>query len=489
MLPLSNSRPLSCLPIAVAAFWISSCATPLGPGYTIENQEIRVHFEPEPPRIRVNSVYRLRNSGNQPISAFYLRMPARRAFHVESAQAAWDDASLPLQVSPDNPRDTLLELNAPWKISGRHRLRLSADFFPPANGETAFSFTSDAFFLPSEGWAPELLPARGLFATGGVAPGKWRFTVEVPSGFLVHTSGHAPKTYRHGGEISVQSEQGSDDRYPFVVAGRYVETQFSSGNEKIILWTRAKGDATGLRSSADALARATSAFDNTFGTRASNAQGLWIVECPVVVGCFSAARSSYAPLLGAELGEERSQLASLDTLMMDFSSGSSNFSAAAPALAATWLGYGQNPAFYEQQMPLAALPAFAASLAEEAVAGPSAREETIRRGLLQIPEDSAAGNTGNDAALRAKGFLFFYALQDQYGQDVFRRAISRMLSARRGRGFNLDDLIAAFEGESHQNVAAFVRLWIKHPGIPADFRARYQNSALARELGSKETVP
>jgi len=54
-----------------------------------------------------------------------------------------------------------------------------------------------------------------------------------------------------------------------------------------------------------------------------------------------------------------------------------------------------------------------------------------------------------------------------------------MLYARAARGFDLDDLIAAFEQETHQNVAAFVRLWMKHPGVPADFRARYENSAAA----------
>jgi hypothetical protein len=47
----------------------------------------------------------------------------------------------------------------------------------------------------------------------------------------------------------------------------------------------------------------------------------------------------------------------------------------------------------------------------------------------------------------------------------------------------LDDLIAAFEQETHQNVAAFVRLWMKHPSVPADFRARYENSAAAATLG------
>jgi len=52
-----------------------------------------------------------------------------------------------------------------------------------------------------------------------------------------------------------------------------------------------------------------------------------------------------------------------------------------------------------------------------------------------------------------------------------------MLDARRGGGFDLDDLIAAFEQEAHQNVAEFVRLWMKRPGVPQDFRARYENSA------------
>jgi hypothetical protein len=489
LLAHSYSRALLICPIVAAAFWISSCAAPLGPGYTIESQEIQVHLDSVAPRIRIASVYRLRNSGNQPVSSLEVRLPARRAFRVESAQAAWDDAPLSLRVSAENPRDTLLELAAPWKISARHTLRLSTDIVPPASGETAFSFASDAFFLPSEGWAPELLPARGLFSTGGVPPKNWRFSVEVPAGFLVHASGRSPKISRHGGEISVESLQSSEDRYPFVVAGRYVETPFASGSEKIKLWTRANVNAGGLRSSGDALARAVQAFDTTFGTRAETSQQLWIVECPVVAGCFSAARSSYASLLNPEPAAVSSQLASVDTVMMDISGGASNFSAAAPALAATWLGYGQNPGFYEQEMPLAALPAFAASLAETAAAGPEARVETIRRGLLQIPQIPANGKSPDEATLRAKSFLFFYALQDQYGEDVFRRAVTHMLSARHGRGFNLSDLISAFEQETQQNVAEFVRSWMKHPGVPADFRARYQNTSSAFEFTSKETVP
>ena len=46
--------------------------------------------------------------------------------------------------------------------------------------------------------------------------------------------------------------------------------------------------------------------------------------------------------------------------------------ATAPALAASWLGYGQNPGFYEQDPPLSAFPAFAAAVGDEALNGAAA---------------------------------------------------------------------------------------------------------------------
>jgi len=91
--------------------------------------------------------------------------------------------------------------------------------------------------------------------------------------------------------------------------------------------------------------------------------------------------------------------------------------------------------------------------------------------------------------VRAKSFLFFYALQDRYGRDVFRKAISHMLYARRERDLELSDLIAAFDEETHQGTAEFVRLWMKRPGVPEEFRARYQESAASTTKPEKESAP
>jgi hypothetical protein len=489
--PRSHLRPLLCLFFITVAFWVSSCAVALGPGYSIENQEIRVQFLPGPdPRIRVDADYRLRNTGNQPLSSLELRLPGRRSFHLATAQATWDGASVAEQTSLVNPRNTVLPLPGIWSLHEDHTLRLSAEFQNPPAGATGFSFASDAFFLPSEGWAPELLPSEGLFATGGVPPKQWRLLAHVPDGFLVHTSGHSTKTSRNTREITVQSTQYPEDRYPFVVAGRYKETSLDTGSgNKVFLWSRAPEDSVRLHQSADALVRAIQTYDATFGARSQKSQPLWIVECPVLAGCFRATESSYASLLSAEPGAVSSELASLDTLLIDFSGGAPKLAAAAPALAASWLGYGQNPGFYEQQPPLSAFPAFASALGQEAIEGPSSRAETIRRALRMIPKSAVAHKPEDEIVLRAKSFLFFYALQERFGRDAFRHAIDHMLSARQGRGFNLNDLIAAFEQETHQNVAEFVRWWMKRPGVPDDFRARYEDASASIANTSKETMP
>jgi hypothetical protein len=183
-------------------------------------------------------------------------------------------------------------------------------------------------------------------------------------------------------------------------------------------------------------------------------------------------------------------MASFDSVLAHISGGTPKIGAAvAPSLAASWLGYGQNPGFYEQEAPLNALPAYAAALGRESIEGPSFREETIRRALRLIPWNAPKQKTEDLVLLRAKSFLFFYALRERYGQEAFHSALAHMLGARRGRGFNLADLVSAFEQETHQNVAQFVRLWMKHPGVPDEFRARHEDAAAAATGSSKEDVP
>jgi hypothetical protein len=232
-------------------------------------------------------------------------------------------------------------------------------------------------------------------------------------------------------------------------------------------------------------------YDATFGSREKEAAPTWIVECPSSAGCFTNFSSTAAKLFGEEESRAASaEMISSDTLVVDLSGGTPNLAAVvAPSLASSWLGYGQNPGFYEQEPPLSLLPAFAAATGREAASGTESRAATIRRSLRLIPAKTEPRQKESEEVMRAKSFLFFYGLQDKYGKEVFRKAISHMLYARRGRGFELSDLIAAFEQETHQNVAEFVRLWMKRPGVPEEFRARYGETAAATVHSEKESTP
>ena len=119
----------------------------------------------------------------------------------------------------------------------------------------------------------------------------------------------------------------------------------------------------------------------------------------------------------------------------------------------------------------------------------------IRRALKVIPTNGQPGKTEPDEVVRAKSLLIFFALRDRYGDKAFSDALSHMLYARRRGGFDITDMISAFDQETHQNVGEFVRHWMKRSGVPQDFRARYEGETSAGAVALqnsglvKETMP
>ena len=482
--------------LAAACLTTSGCVHPLGAGYLVEKQQIEVQFlRASPAKIRVNATYQLRNTGNRPLALLVARLPGGQRLHVGAMQLTWDGKQLEVTPSPDTQRNSVISLPENWTVSARHTLRLSYEVVPPATGETGLSFANDAFFLPSANWNAEFLPAHGLFGFGGEPPRKWELTVRVPQGFLVHTSGMNRKQVRKDGEEIARAVQTPPDHYPFVVAARYTSAEIGDGKQRVFLWTRSQPDAEALKQDSQEVSRTSAVYDGMFGSRTSKKDSpLWIVECPDARGCLSTSSPVAALLLGEDAAQSTAEMVSADTLMVDLSASTSKVAATvAPSLAASWLGYGQNPGFYEQVPPLSLLPAFATAIGREALVGPAYRGEVIQRALRAIPAVPTRGHTGakpkeeDPGVVRAKSLLFFYALQDRYGPEVFRKAVTHMLEARRGRGFDISDLIASFEEQTHQNTAEFVRVWMKRPGVPDDFRARYESNSKA-EKSAKETL-
>ena len=256
------------------------------------------------------------------------------------------------------------------------------------------------------------------------------------------------------------------------------------------IWSRAELNSSELKRAGDSLSKTLAIYDSLFGKRGKSSPPLWIVECPAEAGCFSQRGSVYSSLLFGENAPDSAEMISRDTIIVDPRVPQGQREAlAGPALAAGWLGYGQNPGFYEQQLPMAALPAFAAALARETSAGAPVRSEIIQRALAQIPAHASRESNSDPAVSRAKSLLLFYALRDRVGADHFQKAMQHMLAARRQRGFDISDLISALEEESHQTIGPFVRQWIKRPGVPEDFRASYSQSAARQYSALPEAAP
>ena len=140
---------------------------------------------------------------------------------------------------------------------------------------------------------------------------------------------------------------------------------------------------------------------------------------------------------------------------------------------------------------------FAVALAAEARGGQEARRLEIARlladydrarvpgdegSLLRSPAESTPPQLAADAL---KAALFLAALDDLAGQDNFERAIRLLQDAIAGRGLSisLDDLRSSLESTAGTPLADTFRLWLNHPGIPDDFRARYsQTTSVAQPL-------
>jgi hypothetical protein len=504
LLTRTDCRWLWVLALSWCAWWMAGCAAPLGPGYLLEKQEIRVQFATDAQAIHIAAEYRLRNTGNRPLRELEIILPAGRRVHIGPVLTKWDGTEIATDAMVDHPRNSVIRFAKAWSEGESHSLQISYDIRQPEPGSTGLTFASDAFYLPASGWSPALPQPRGLFGFGGVPPKNWELLITVPEGFTIHSSGVVRKTQRakSGGE-TFRVRQTVDDRYPFVVAGKYLATEIRNDHQKIILWTR-ESQATGvLKQASTQMSGTINAYATIFGTPPNRKSTFWVVECPVVDGCFSNRNTNISRLLTDNPSAPSSELVSSDTVLVDTDKGAPQVAAAAgPALAASWMGYGRNPGFFEQTEPMALLPIFAAARSREQIDGPQVRGETIRRVLRLVPQSAAvwpsaappadstppvsalfamphAGPPESAEVLRAKSLLFFYALQDRYGETVFHDAIGHMLYARASRGFDLDDLIAAFEEEVHQNVAEFARHWMKRPGVPADFRARYESSQVS----------
>ncbi|MGB7025455.1 MAG: hypothetical protein WBD73_16820 [Candidatus Acidiferrales bacterium] len=483
--------------LVVALICLSSCAVPLAPGYQIEKQSITVRFIPgAPPHLAIRAEYRLANVGTEPLDYIELALPSKRGFGLANLRVKSDGREVTPQrersetsgpaegettVSEMLPETWRIPFESRWSRRQHKNLVLEYDLAATPATDPRISIASNAFYLNDSGWFPDPISAKALFAKNVVRPDPSELTVDVPTNFVATASGEPRGTRKAGGGTEFRFRQHNDDFDPFVVAGQYTKQFVPSAN--VIFWS-AEPLPANLQQPADALAQTFQFYAHLLGPLPRANSTIHVIS------------SDTAPM-------EREFLTAFEdlppsTLVAGQSLNNATFAAEFPThaaeegLVATWFTHLVKPR--PEAWPLASsLEAYAADLADQQRANGTSRAAEIFSRLLQFAKmnemavESPVESLTPDAApaqvrlSEIKIVLFFFALEDKCGRENVERSLAHMVYALQGQEYGYTDLRVALEQECHQDLSSMFAAWLDQKGIPADFRARYQNGSESKK--------
>ena len=478
---------------ALGAVFLTSCGVVLGPGYLIQKQDLELRFVSSPqPHLAVRGTYHLLNSGNQPLQSLRVLVPGADAFHRSATSAEWNGQTVDIQTvsaaSSSDRGDTVeLRLPRPWGRKEKRTLVLSYELSTGFHLGSYLAVSTDTFFAFPESWDPKLLPVKHIFATGGVPPRKWNLSVRVPSGFLVHASGVPGKPARSHDEWIYSFRQQPGEFPPFAAGGKYVEREARANGDRVLFWTLQPVESTAAQSAANSIASRARYYESEYGSSTKGFRTIRLLECPVPAKTFGCGALPETILVHqAWLARGLKDKEFFDDV---------NFE-----LAYTWFGGVSRVRFDEGPLPMDAAAPYAGWEAQAHDDGDNSRTMRVQSLLSDFDKHSTEckeevilplppGEYGCSYSMAwTKSALFFFALEDRIGRGPFHESLKSMIQARRGSDFRLQDLISVMESKSHQPQGQFVRQWLKHPGVPDDFRARYPMTAAEPAASSAKST-
>jgi hypothetical protein len=460
------------------------CAVPLGPGFMLRSRQIALAGAPaasSPIHVRVTE--QMKNDGNRPLQYLDVKLPSAAASdqgHLRIQVDGKDVAAVP-RGTDANP-EVRVRFEPPWPVRQQRKIGVEYDLSTDA-GEGVAGVTPQGFYFADPRALPFWATPPGFFARGGGLHRDESFAFTLPADFRLMASGRQEKRSRTPDHrVSYRFRTSGEHLPSFVIAGRYRQQAFPTRYGEIDFWTFDALDSATAQMAADRLAASASAFVKVFGPLPL-AWPLYIVEAP-------------AGLLPSDAsGQNASAAAFPEGLLLGpaaFEQGLASepvLRTAEEELVRIWFGW-RVPLRAEASTLLGrGLRLYAIALAAEARGGEAARRQEIVRLLEEYDRVSAPGETELllqpppqstrrelDADAR-KAALFLADLDDLAGQDRFERSLLEVQQAIAGRGLSvsLDDVRSALEANTGMAMADEFRLWLNHPGIPADFRARYSD--------------
>ena len=467
----------------------SDCSVPLAPGYQILKESREIRFVPGArPELQVRSTYTLQNVGTTSLTFIDVDFPDEKLYGRTNLRVELDGheitlAKLPEEYQQESPNALRIAFDTPWERKRNRNLLIAYSFSAPADRGSRITLGADNFHLGPHGWIALLQPPKHVLAPHPARPPKMSYTVRVPDNFLVLARGRLAARKKDGAEIAYRFELSKADLFPYIVAGRYVNSS-GRNSSSVSFWTfqPLKDDSA---AAVERISAAWSTLQIDFGPLDKNIVQPHVVESPEVRAHGDDENpAAVAAFPGGALVSEGALALGLqsDELLEKISH----------ALAHSWFGDQLYPSANSAIGLGEGLPDYATVVVDEAHGGEPARRKRIIEFLHEYDEAvrQAAASPAPEKPIidtmlydpvqqrriaRLKAALFFIALEDADGEVPVRQGLQQVVTILGGQEVGYDDVRSALEQSTGKNLAEPFRTWLYSKGMPQDFRARYES--------------
>jgi hypothetical protein len=487
LLVKSRSRFYFAVVLAACASLAAACVHPLGPGYQFADRQAEILVSGAAPgRIHFHVADELENAGDRPLRSLEIRLPEGPVFGEQNLRVVIEGAEIsPQRSSPTDVRMMRAPFDPPWPQNEKRSVVTEWDLVPESSARGTIVASPSGFFIADETALPLWQTPYGVFARGGTNPDKELLTVFAPPDFRVLAPGKALKRTPDGDYVAQRFLiNPTNDFLPYVVAGRYQEKVIQSRQGEVQFWTFHPMDVPAAEAAAERLSSSMKAFTEYFGPASTGKSTVRIAEAPAV--------------LPAEFGAflDPGGVSFPDGVLLDprvFQQGIASetvLQLSEYELARTWFGWRVRPRPEAQILMGRGVGLFGLVIAAEG------RGEDQRRGMVaslinrydearatapdkRLMEPPAGYSRAERISTGYRAGLFFVELEDVCGRDNLRTAMRDVLHDRAESDTGFEELRAAAESASGKDLAEMFRKWLVEPGIPEDFRSRYQNVSSA----------
>jgi hypothetical protein len=474
--------------LASSICFAAGCVQPLGPGYHFPDRqaEIRV-LSASPGRIHIRVTDKLVNAGDRPLHSLEVRLPQESALGEQNLRVQIEGAAVsPQRSSPIDPRMMSAPFDPVWRQDETRSIVAEWDLTPQFSPRGTIVASPDGFFIADETALPLWQTPKGVFPRGGTIPAKDLVTVVSPPDFRVLAPGKPLKRAAEANQVVRRFLLKPDtDPIAYVVAGRYQERVVRSRQRTVQFWTFHPLDGAAAQAAAERLSSSMSALADFFGSPSGSIGAVRIAESPAELPAEFGAPGDPG---GASFPE------GVLLAPRDFQLGIASepvLQLAEYELARTWYGWRVRPRPEAQILMGRGVGLFGLVIAAEG-RGQGQRDRAVASLIDRYDEARAAAPdkrlmeppAGYSRAERIstgyRAALFFVALEDACGHDNLRTALREIIYARASSDASYEELRAALESESTQDLAEMFRHWLVEPGIPDEFRGRYGKSSSAK---------